>query len=130
QPVEFTSVMYRTVGQAGQPGQEERAGVRVRRASEGDADVYARTAAEGWREFGYHEFMLDTARMAAATEGLVLFLAEFDGRPIATACLAASVSAQPPRTFDLLTASVAEQASHRRVAPKSTPHLPGEVFTY
>src|SRR5439155_9476991 len=23
-----------------------------------------------------------------------------------------------------------EQASHRRVAPKSTPHLPGEAFTY
>jgi GNAT superfamily N-acetyltransferase len=56
--------------------------------SAGDVDVYAQTAADGWREFGYGEFMHDTARMAASTEGLHLFLAELDGRPIATGALA------------------------------------------
>jgi GNAT superfamily N-acetyltransferase len=106
QPIEFTSVMYRPLGQGGQAGQAGQAGqggqvgregqegregralVTVRRVSGADVDLYARTAADGWREFGHGEFMRDAARMAAATEGLHLFLAELDGRPIATGALA------------------------------------------
>jgi GNAT superfamily N-acetyltransferase len=88
QPFEFTSVMYRPIGRVGQAGQVGQGGVTVRGVSAADVDVYARTAADGWREFGYGDFMHDTARMAAATEGLHLFLAELDGRPIATGALA------------------------------------------
>jgi len=55
----------------------------------------------------------------------------------------ASPGTTEPRTFDLLTASVEdiqaavdagaltyERSSRKRVAPNSTPHLSGEVFTY
>jgi GNAT superfamily N-acetyltransferase len=90
-PIEFTSVLYRPLrsdGLDGPDGRERAAGVTVRRVSAADIDVYARTAADGWREFGYAAFMQDTARVAAVTEGLHLFLAELDRRAIATGALA------------------------------------------
>ena len=105
-PIEFTSVMFRSLAgqagqtgqagqagqaglasQAGQAGQAGLAGLTVRRAGRDDADVYARTAAEGWREAGYADFVHDMARVYAASEGIDVFLAELDGRPIATAVL-------------------------------------------
>jgi len=90
QPVEFTSVMYRMIGRpdgAGDGSPIDRAGLTVRHTGRDDADVYARTAAEGWRESGYAEFVHDMARVYAASDGLETFLAERDGRAIATAVL-------------------------------------------
>jgi GNAT superfamily N-acetyltransferase len=92
QPFEFTSVMYRGL-ETGEDGQEARAGqdrdghITIRRAGPHDAEVYARTAAEGWREFGFAEFIYDMARVYAASEGVDIFLAELDGRAIATGVL-------------------------------------------
>src|SRR4051795_3063938 len=60
EPFEFTSVMYRAIGEAGQAGRTDHGAsnhIVVRRAGPEDADVYARTAAEGWREFGFAEFV-------------------------------------------------------------------------
>jgi GNAT superfamily N-acetyltransferase len=88
QPFELTSVMYRTVGREGQERRDGQARVTVRRVTGADADLYARTAAEGWREFGYGDFIHDMARVAGATEGQHLFLAELDGRAIAAGALA------------------------------------------
>jgi ribosomal protein S18 acetylase RimI-like enzyme len=62
-------------------------GVSVRRVRPDDGDAFARTAAEGWREFGYAEFMYDMARVYAECEGVELFLAEIDGRPVAAAAM-------------------------------------------
>jgi len=111
QPIEFTSVMYQEVGRAGRAGQVGQAGragragragqvgqvgrvghegangITVRTVGPGDVDVYARTAAEGWRESGYADFVQDIARVHAASDGIETFLAELDGRPIATAVL-------------------------------------------
>jgi GNAT superfamily N-acetyltransferase len=91
QPFEFTSVMYRAIGEAGQAGQAGQVGrndqVHVRRAGPDDADLYARTAAEGWRESGFAEFVHDMARVYAASRGVDVFLAELDGRAIATGVL-------------------------------------------
>jgi GNAT superfamily N-acetyltransferase len=88
QPIEFTSVMYRVIDAgAGEARQAVRAGITVRHAGPGDAEVYARTAAEGWREAGYAEFVHDMARVYAASDGIETFVAEFEGRPIATAVL-------------------------------------------
>jgi len=98
QPFEFTSVMYLTL--AGQAGREAEAGrerevaanrasvVTVRRVTKADADVYARTSAEGWRQDGHADFMYELQRASAESQSLDLFLAELDGRPIATAALA------------------------------------------
>ena len=50
-------------------------------------DVFARTSAAGWSHAGLGDFILEMARVNAASEGVALFLAELDGEPIATAAL-------------------------------------------
>jgi acetyltransferase (GNAT) family protein len=87
QPFEFTSVMYRAIGQAGPADQTGSNNVCVRRAGPADAEIYARAAAEGWRESGFAEFVHDMARVYAASEDVDIFLAELDGRAIATGVL-------------------------------------------
>jgi len=90
-PIELTSVLYREVGRAGQAwhvGQAGRDAITIRTVGDADAEVYARTAADGWRDSGYADFVYQVARVNAATEGVTLFLAELEGRPIATAALA------------------------------------------
>jgi GNAT superfamily N-acetyltransferase len=90
QPFEFTSVMYRELTRAeghGQDGPDGEGRVTIRRAGPDDAEVYARTAAEGWREFGFAEFVHDMARVYAASQGVDVFLAELDGRAVATGVL-------------------------------------------
>ena len=72
----------------GQVGQVGRVGeLTVRKVRPEDAEVYARTSADGWREFGFADFMYDLQRANAATQAIDLFLAELDDRPIATAAL-------------------------------------------
>jgi GNAT superfamily N-acetyltransferase len=84
QPVELTSVMYRVLGDL----QERRAAdVTVRRAGPEDNEACARAMAEGWRQAGYADFIYDMGRVYAASEGMDLFLAEIDGRAIATGVL-------------------------------------------
>ncbi len=91
QPFEFTSVMYMPLaGQAGPVGQVGRGGhggVSVRRVAVEDADVYARTSAEGWREAGIADSMYELQRANAESQAIDVFLAELDGQPIATAAL-------------------------------------------
>jgi len=103
QPFEFTSVMYLTLagreGREGQDGQERQEGrerevaanrasaVTVRKVTKADADVYARTSAEGWRQDGHADFMYELQRANAESQAIDLFLAELEGRPIATAAL-------------------------------------------
>ena len=86
QPFEFTSVMYRGL-ETGRDGRDSDGPITVRRAGSDDAEVYAQTAAEGWREFGFAEFIHDMARVYAASQGVDIFLAELDGRAIATGVL-------------------------------------------
>ena len=52
-----------------------------------EADVWAKTASAGWGAAD-GDFMLDVARVNAGAPDGHLFLAELDGRPIATAALA------------------------------------------
>ena len=85
--LEFTSVMYRPIVTDAAAFAVAPPGLRVRRIAAGEEDLYARTAAAGWSEFGHGDFMRDMARVGAATDGGHLFLAELDGQPIATAAL-------------------------------------------
>lgn len=88
QPVEFTSVMFRPI----RPGvrftelRDESIGVRIVGGDE--HELWARTAASGWREFAeLAEFMSGLARVSAARSDALSFLAESDGQPIATGAL-------------------------------------------
>jgi hypothetical protein len=88
-PFEFTSVLYRPIALAGLKPCATRDGeaTTVRLAGDADVEIFARTAAAGWSHAGIEEFILSMARVNAATDGVALFLAELDGRPIATAAL-------------------------------------------
>ena len=79
-PFEFTSVMYRPIGVG---GGDSRAGPAVRLLGEDEQELYARVAAEGWRDSGYGDFMLEIGRVSANTDGLHMFVAELDGVAIA-----------------------------------------------
>jgi hypothetical protein len=92
-PFEFTSMLYRPivlpdgVSTAGLDRSSAAGGVVVREVGPDDEELYARTAAEGWREAGYAEFILDIGRVSVRTEGLHLFIAELDGVAIAAGAM-------------------------------------------
>jgi hypothetical protein len=84
QPVEFTSVMFLPIGgrPAADPPRNER--IRVRVIAEDEQELWARTSADGWREVAeFADGVLDMTRVVAAADSLH-FLAELDGKPIAT----------------------------------------------
>src|ERR1700730_16979078 len=82
-PFEMSNVMFLPLSeQASQLG-ERGSSVGVRVVGKGEADLSARTSAEGWSE--YKEFahlMLDMGRVVATAKGNTLFLAEVDGQVI------------------------------------------------
>ena len=59
----------------------------MRLLGEDEEELYARVAAEGWREAGYGDFMLEIGRVSANTDGLHLFVAELDGVAIAVGAM-------------------------------------------
>ena len=62
--------------------------VRVRRAGAEVADVYVRTATEGWSEFAeFADMMTELWRVAVARAGALCFLAEANGQDIASGYL-------------------------------------------
>lgn len=85
EPFEFTSVMFRPLTNGGDVSASRNEKIRVRLAGEGEQSLWARTAAEGWGEFEeLAEFMLELSEISARREGALSFLAELDGRAIAT----------------------------------------------
>jgi hypothetical protein len=86
QPFEFTSVMYRPVAATEQWTAPDPS-LRIRTIAEPEGELWARIAADGWREFGAGDFMLEMGRVSAETANLHRYLAELDGRPIATAAM-------------------------------------------
>jgi GNAT superfamily N-acetyltransferase len=86
EPFEFTSVMFRPL-RAGATVRRD-SGVSVRLAGPDEYELWAQTAARGWGEFeGLGDFMLGLSRVSARREAGLSFLAELDGRPVATGAL-------------------------------------------
>jgi hypothetical protein len=84
QPFEFTSVMYRPIAVG---SVTTRPGPAARRLGADEHELYARVAAEGWRDSGYADFMLEIGRVGANTDGLHMFVAEVDGTAIAAGAM-------------------------------------------
>lgn len=85
QPFEFTSVMFRPIGLTA-PERNER--INVKLIGPSDYEVWAETSAKGWsQEQEYADLILDLAKIGVEREGGISFLAELDGRPIATGSL-------------------------------------------
>jgi GNAT superfamily N-acetyltransferase len=87
QPVEFTSVMFRPLRPGTRFVETRGEAVRVRVVGEGEHELWAQTSARGWSDSGYGDFILGLAQVSAKRSDAVSFLAELDGRPVATGAL-------------------------------------------
>lgn len=99
-PVELSNVLFLPIGEDAQPAAAARtesssrnewgnSSLRARIAGRGEKKVWARTMAEGWREFTeFADYMRDLMAVSSAIEGNTLFLADWDGQPIAAGGLA------------------------------------------
>jgi hypothetical protein len=84
-PFEFTSMLYQRLPCVAPPASPA---VRVRLAAASEREAWARTSAAGWGEYPELEaFMLGFGRVLAACEDALPFLAEIDGRIVATASM-------------------------------------------
>ena len=85
-PVEFTSVMFRTVEDPPEAGRE---GIQVRPVGESEYDLWAGVSAEGWSGGApeLHGFLLDLGRVIARKENSPCWLAWLNGEPVAAASL-------------------------------------------
>jgi len=89
-PFEFTSVMYRPI-EPPVPMPASNAAIDVRLIDDRDHVLWSTTAADGWGENPeLREFILGLARVHANRPDTRLFLAEHEGRAIATGALSLS----------------------------------------
>jgi hypothetical protein len=85
-PIELTTILVRRPRP--DPPPVPAGDVRVRLAGPDEWDVWARTAARGWADGAEPAAaMLDLARVGAHRAGGLSFLAELDGRPVATGAM-------------------------------------------
>jgi hypothetical protein len=88
QPIEFTSVMYRPILKDFQLKATLNERLQVRLIDDAEHDLWGRTAAQGWSEFGeLGDFLLEIAQVTARNPNALAFLAELDQQPIATGTL-------------------------------------------
>jgi GNAT superfamily N-acetyltransferase len=88
QPIELTSVMYRPIERGVQLASPSNEKVRSRLIRDGEEDLWARTAAKGWSELvEFADIILELSSITSKRAGGCSFLAELDGRPIATGAM-------------------------------------------
>jgi GNAT superfamily N-acetyltransferase len=88
QPIELTSVMYRHIERGAQLASPRNEKVQSRLMRDGEEELWARTAAEGWSELiEFADIILELSSITARRAGGCSFLAELDGRPIATGAM-------------------------------------------
>ena len=88
EPFEFTSVMYRPIADEHISAPSDPS-LQIRTIDDVEGELWARTAADGWNDVvpNAGEVMLAMGRAAVETADAHLYLAELDGRPIATAAM-------------------------------------------
>jgi GNAT superfamily N-acetyltransferase len=88
QPIELTSVMYRPIGPGVQLASPCYGKVRSRLIRDGEEDLWSQTAAKGWSELiDFADIILQLSFITAKRAGGCSFIAELDGRPIATGAM-------------------------------------------
>ena len=87
-PIEFTSVMYRSIYAGLKLGRPVNERIGVRRVKSAEHETWVATAAEGWREAGdFTALMRDVIGVFAHCDCWTPFLAEQGGQPIAAGAL-------------------------------------------
>jgi len=99
-PIELSSVLFLPIGEDAQPAvttpafvradcSSKESSLRVRVVAAGERGLWARTMAEGWREFTeFADYLRDLMGVTSAIAGNTLFLVELDGQPVAAGALA------------------------------------------
>lgn len=87
QPIEFTSMLYRPIDRSIRLQAARNDKIQVRLIKDDEQDLWAQTAADGWREFGeLADFLRELGQVSALSKALS-FIAELDGQMIATGAL-------------------------------------------
>jgi GNAT superfamily N-acetyltransferase len=88
QPFEFTSVLFRPIQRGVDFAELRNEKIQVRRVGAGEIELWARTSAQGWSEFPeLGDFMLGFGRISARRADGLSFIAELDGKAIATGAM-------------------------------------------
>jgi GNAT superfamily N-acetyltransferase len=88
QPIELTSVMHRPIRRDVQLASPRNEKVQSRLMRDGEEELWARTASRGWSELTeFADMVLELMYINAKRQDGLSFLAEFDGRPIATGAM-------------------------------------------
>jgi GNAT superfamily N-acetyltransferase len=88
QPIEFSNVLYRPI--TPDLRLHEPSGIKVRVVEKDDTELWAQTAFEGWSEFTeVADFLRDLGQVTVRSKSLS-FLAELEGKPVATGALTIS----------------------------------------
>jgi GNAT superfamily N-acetyltransferase len=86
-PIEFSNVLYRPISPDLRLHAARNEQIEVRVNERDESELWTQTSLEGWSEFPeYADFFRDLAKVFAHSKG-PLFLAEMDGRPIATGAM-------------------------------------------
>ncbi|HSD46886.1 MAG TPA: GNAT family N-acetyltransferase [Pyrinomonadaceae bacterium] len=89
-PVEFSNVLYRPIDPDLRLDAARNEQVQVRLIRDDEVDLWAETASEGWSEFTeVADFLRDLGKVTARSKSLS-FIAELEGKPIATGALTIS----------------------------------------
>jgi len=87
-PIELTSVMYRPIRRGVRIASPRDEKVQARLIREGEEELWAQTAAKGWSEsVEFTDMIMELMYITAKRPGGLSFLAELDGRPIASGAL-------------------------------------------
>jgi GNAT superfamily N-acetyltransferase len=87
QPIEFSNVLYRPISADLRLDATRNQNIKIRVTEPNETELWTQTSFEGWSEFPeYADFFRDLAKVNAHSKG-PSFLAELEGKPIATGAL-------------------------------------------
>ncbi|MEO8619492.1 MAG: GNAT family N-acetyltransferase [bacterium] len=87
-PIEQSTVLYQPLSMTTHAVPEANTQLRVRRTTAGESQFWATICSQGWGDTPeLAQFMLDFGRIYAAAEGMICFVAEWEGEPAAAAAL-------------------------------------------
>jgi hypothetical protein len=88
QPFEFTSVMFRPIQRGVHFTEVRNDKIQVRQIAADEVELWAETSARGWSEFPeLGDFMLTFGKVSAKRADGLSFIAELEGKPIATGAM-------------------------------------------
>lgn len=88
QPCEFTTILFRSIEAGVGFTQLRNENIKVRLTTKAEVDFWAETSSRGWSEFPeVADFMLTLGKVVAQRKDGLTFIAELEGKPIATGAM-------------------------------------------